>query len=440
MATVTFFLQSKKNPANIYVSFSAAAKQVFKRKTRETVKPEYFAKGTIKNISSETKFVLDELDESRNKLLELRSFILKQYRDRKSSEIIDGDWLTEIIEAFYNGGRKIEQLDNFNNYLDYYKNNILPFRTYKNKPISKKTIEKQEVIISKLKLFVNTLNKNVNVSDYGLTMGNDFVTYLRGEGLADNTVGKCLKYSKTIVKGAISLGIQIHPTLNDIRGFTVKTPTLILTDDELENIFKLKISTNDLEITRDWFIIGINLGQRGGDLFSMTKQMIVRDLQGRDYIDFTQQKVPVYAKVPIHKDVKKILSKYNGNFPPLYTKNIESQLALFNENLKTIAKVAKLDRLDFGHTYDVKTKRNVVGMYPIHKLIASHICRRQFSSTYYGKIPTPVIMSVTGHKTETEFLKYIGKGQNELSEKMFDYWDKMEIDKALADTGQIESH
>ena len=430
MATITYFLQSKKNPANIYISFSAGVKQVYKRKTRETVRPDYFAKGMIKNISSETAPVLKELADSKSKLLELKSYILKQYRDRQTTEVINGDWLSEIIEAYYNGGRKTEQLDFLKNYLVYYEENILPFRTYKNQPITKRTADKQKTVIQKLQGFLSTLNVNVRVSEYGVIMGNQFVTYMRENVTSnDNTVGKYLKYSKTIVQEAKTLGIETHPTLDSIKGFTTETPTVIFTDDELETVLKLNFLNERWEIARDWLIVGIYTGQRGTDLFSMTKAMIITDQKGRSFVDFTQQKVPVYAKIPVHNEVKRILKKYNGDFPPLYTENLESNKTMFNEHLKEICERAGIDRLDFGLQYDSDTKRNIPGKYPVHKLVSSHLCRRQFASMHYGKIPTPIIMSVTGHKTESEFLKYIGKGANELSERMFEYWDKMEDDK-----------
>jgi integrase len=344
--------------------------------------------------------------------------------------VINGDWLSEIIEAYYNGGRKTEQLDFLKNYLVYYEENILPFRTYKNQPITKRTADKQKTVIQKLQGFLSTLNVNVRVSEYGVIMGNQFVTYMRENVTSnDNTVGKYLKYSKTIVQEAKTLGIETHPTLDSIKGFTTETPTVIFTDDELETVLKLNFLNERWEIARDWLIVGIYTGQRGTDLFSMTKAMIITDQKGRSFVDFTQQKVPVYAKIPVHNEVKRILKKYNGDFPPLYTENLESNKTMFNEHLKEICERAGIDRLDFGLQYDRDTKRNIPGKYPVHKLVSSHLCRRQFASMHYGKIPTPIIMSVTGHKTESEFLKYIGKGANELSERMFEYWDKMEDDK-----------
>src|SRR5690606_279629 len=127
-----------------------------------------------------------------------------------------------------------EQLDFLKNYLVYYEENILPFRTYKNQPITKRTADKQKTVIQKLQGFLSTLNVNVRVSEYGVIMGNQFVTYMKENVTSnDNTVGKYLKYTKTIVQEAKTLGIETHPTLDSIKGFTTETPTVIFTDDEL---------------------------------------------------------------------------------------------------------------------------------------------------------------------------------------------------------------
>lgn len=445
MATINFFIRTTTANAPIYVLFSADRKTKFKRKTREIINPEYWSakpesKGFPKNIKAGTETTLKQIEDLKLKLKEIESFILEQYRKRDEAEIINGIWLDEILTAFYNGGRKLEQLDYLDNYLEYYKTKVLPFRKYKGSPISERTKQKQITIISKLKDFSQTLNKNVRVSDYGEAMGNEFVTYLRHvDGLSENTVGKYLKYSKTIIKGASKIEITTHATLDEIKGFTVDTPTVILTPDELETIQKLNFLNERWEITRDWLIIGIYTGQRAGDLFGMTVKKISKDVQGREYINLTQAKVKARVKIPVHGEVKKILEKYKNNFPPLYSDNLESNKTIFNTNLKAIAKRAGLNRPETGRVYDEVNKKYIFGTYPLHKLVSSHLCRRTFATMYYGIIPTPVIMAVTKHETETEFLKYIGKDGDELTSQMFDYWDKIETDKIETEKEKIKT-
>ena len=77
-----------------------------------------------------------------------------------------------------------------------------------------------------------------------------------------------------------------------------------------------------------------------------------------------------------------------------------------------------------GKKWNEETKRFDYGNYPLYEIISSHVCRRSFATHNYAKIPTPIIMAVTGHKTEKEFLNYIGKDYNDLSREMLTYWKK----------------
>lgn len=54
--------------------------------------------------------------------------------------------------------------------------------------------------------------------------------------------------------------------------------------------------------------------------------------------------------------------------------------------------------------------------------ISSHIGRRSFASNNYGKIPTPLLMIATGHKSELMFLKYIGKIDNQQTHALANYF------------------
>ncbi|MBM3455734.1 MAG: integrase, partial [Bacteroidetes bacterium] len=47
---------------------------------------------------------------------------------------------------------------------------------------------------------------------------------------------------------------------------------------------------------------------------------------------------------------------------------------------------------------------------------------RSFATNHFGKIPTPIIMAATGHKSESSFLKYIGKGRVEMVSMLAEYW------------------
>jgi hypothetical protein len=55
-------------------------------------------------------------------------------------------------------------------------------------------------------------------------------------------------------------------------------------------------------------------------------------------------------------------------------------------------------------------------------LVSSHIGRRSFATNNYGRIPTSLLINVTGHSTEGMFLEYIGKSNTEKAIQLAEYF------------------
>ena len=424
MATIKFSIQSKNTNAPIYARLSISANQYAKRKTRETINPENWnaKKGLPKNIISGTENTLKISEDLKQRLSEIETFILEQYRKRDETEIINGIWLEEILNAYYNGGRKIVQLDYLDNYLEYYKTDVLPFRTNRGKRIADATTKKQITIINKINEFAKAGNRRLKVSDWDVSVSNKFEQFLDSQGIAKGTIGRYIKYPKTIINHAKTLNIEVSKNIDEIKGYTTETPTIFLTEKELQAIQKITFLEPQLETAKDWLVIGFYTGQRASDLLQMNPKMFT-NIDGNTFINLHQQKTKNGVLIPIHNEVKKIIEKRNGQFPPIFSANIESAKTIFNNHLRTVAKKANITRLDFGKKYDETTKRFVYGQYPLCEIISSHVCRRSFATHNYIKVPTPIIMAVTGHKTEKEFLNYIGKDFNDQSKEILQYWN-----------------
>ena len=423
MATLKFRLNSKKENAPIYCYFSIGRGQFYQRKTRETINPEHWntKKGEPKNIQSGTKELLNDLQTLKQKLSDIESYVLKQYKDRKDHEIINGVWLDEVLEAFYSGGRRIEKLDYLDVYLEHYKTEILPYRKYRGKKITPNTIKKHETLINKLQEFIKSENRKIKVSDYGVELSNRFEKYLENEGLSKITIGRYIKFPKTSITQSASLGLETNKTLSEIEGYTDNTPTVYITEPELKQIQNTIFLNKNLETAKDWLIIGFYTGQRASDLLQMNKEQITT-IDGNLFVNLTQRKTKTPVLIPLHDEVKKILDKRNGDFPPKFSDNLESAKTFFNKYLRVITKQANIDRLEYGKKWNEETKRYDYDKYPIHEIISSHVCRRSFATHNYAKIPTPIIMAIPGHKTAKEFLNYIGQDFNDLSMQMLDYW------------------
>lgn len=443
MATIKFLIQSQNDFAPIYVRLSIDKYTSLKRKTRETVNPKYWdtKKGSTKNIDklAVSKDERKRLSDTKTKLEELTTYIQEQFSNRKDTEIINGIWLDEIINAYYSGGRRLELLDNLNTFLDYFERKILPYKSNAKtgEPLSEKTQGKYKDIIRHLKGFMQKENLNLKVSDYNKHISDRFQDYLKNVlKHSAVSIGREIIIPKTILKDAKRLNIKVDELLYlEVKGSSPQTPCPILIIDKERGIDELQpikdlIFINDrLELARDWMIIGIHTGQRVTDLFNLNTKMIITK-NGRKYIALGQDKTGAKVEIPINKDVLQILDKYNGNFPPPFVPNADSNTTLFLQYIKKICKLANLDRLDYGKKWiadkDGKNGRFVYGQYPIYDLFNAHSLRRTFATMYYGYLPTSVIISVTGHSTERQLLIYINKKGDELSHKFYDLWERWE--------------
>jgi hypothetical protein len=76
-------------------------------------------------------------------------------------------------------------------------------------------------------------------------------------------------------------------------------------------------------------------------------------------------------------------------------------------------------------------------VYAKNEVVSSPICRRSFATNYYGRIPTPVLMGITGHGTERMFLSYIGKTTYDNAHQMIEYFRKLKPVEKTTPTMEI---
>lgn len=261
-----------------------------------------------------------------------------------------------------------------------------------------------------------TLNKKVILlDDCDKEFFNSFEEFLYCEKkLMKSTIIRVIKNLKTILYDAQKNGYKINPQFNISQKKSKEGDVIYLTLEELDVIRSFEIQDRTLDITRDWLIVGSFTGQRVSDFMRFNNDCIRtykdQDENKYDIIEITQIKVKKMVSIPIHPYVKEIIFKYNG-FPPLFTKNFHSNSTIFNLKLKELIELIGIKRMVNAKEFDVIEKRNFIRKISIHKAISSHVCRRSFASNFYGdpKFPTPLIMSITGHRYENTFLEYIGK-------------------------------
>jgi len=407
MATVQYRLRSAANKnVSIKVRVSMGRGNDIELSSGFTINPKDWSKDTNypKQNNTENKLII-------NNLKKLESFIFENLNNDLGNHIlIDSFWLkTKIIECFnrvvlndnrllvthiafiienantrkvrVNGGFKIGiSKSTIKNY-SLFKNIILDFQSYTKKQIQ--FVEVNKPLVDK---FTNWL---VNTKNY-----------------STNYAGKQLEILKTVCIDAEKNEIKINPYSKSIQHFRESDEdryiqTLSL--EELEQIRNAKIELKHLQNARNWLLIGCEIGQRGGDLLNITNENI--RFKGESvYLDVIQQKTN--KSVTIGIIAPHVIDIIENNFP------IKTSHNILNVNIRKVCEVAKISELVQGTKLDPITNRKKLGFYPKHELIASHCFRRSFCTNYYKKIPTAVLIGISGHSKESLFLTYINKRED----------------------------
>lgn len=422
MAVIKFFVRGKSNPAKITARFIENGNNHFARTIPVFINPAFFNNnsGRVRNIAHHT-----EKDEIQNTLNDFNVYVLKEYtKANNAGYIVNSDWLEKCINQFF---QIVEQTDLnlLSNYSDFYIKKLQLKRNDKTGGLgsSKATVSKYATIKNKILSFEKHTGKRYQLTDVNTAFRNEFLTYLLDvEQLSRNTSGRYLGFLKTVVLDAKKEGYKVSPQLSQFKAFKVKVKSIYLSIDELETIEATRFKDDSLNIARDWLLIGCYIGQRAGDLLRLTKDNLT-NIGGLECIELEQQKTKKRVLIPLHQKVKDILQSRNGNFPPSYGKTAQSAITIFNRKIKQVCLKSGLTTPTTGAKVNPDTNRKEKGQFPKWQLVTSHICRRSFASNNYGKIPTPVLMQITAHATETQFLEYIGKTSLDYAEQLAKYWE-----------------
>jgi integrase len=259
-------------------------------------------------------------------------------------------------------------------------------------------------VIEEFEAYRNTIIY-INGIDHGLV--HSFQEWLLVvKNYSVNSAGLQLKLLKMVCKDAERKGVNVHSYTRHIESFTQRSKDRILQTlsfDEIHRIKALHGLPSTIENTRRWMLIGLFIGQRVSDLLSL-KPSQVRQAEVGVYVDLLQQKTDKHVTVGIvDKEVINILANY---FPYTITQQ------QFNRQLKTICQLAGITQMVKGYKICEVSKRRKLGVYPKYSIISSHDLRRSFATNYFGRIPTPILMQITGHSKESTFLSYIGAQVN----------------------------
>lgn len=390
-----------------------------------------------KNQKVKNKVEAMDKDFINDKLLTLNIFVVGQFNiDYNDGEVITADWLKNTVNNYFKRPSDLKPEKVF--FVDWIKSFVetAPKRLHKGNNLSETTIKKYNTTLNNLINYEAFKGVRLRFEDITLNFYFDFVDYCRNTlKLGINTIGTRIKAVKFFCRQIDLEGLPIsqqykHP---EFVAQEEKAEDIYLTTAEIQTIFNYDFSgTPYLDNARDLLIIGLNTGLRISDFMRLDLSHIKADT-----IRIKAQKTGKIAEIPINEQIERTLIKNGGKLP----RSISEQK--FNEYLKEIGEKVGFSEMVHGAKMDCinedeakakgvkKLFRKVSGTFPKYELMTSHICRRSFATNLYGQIPTPVIMAITGHATETQFLTYIKKTAAENAEVLRNFYKRKAAENGL---------
>ena len=213
-----------------------------------------------------------------------------------------------------------------------------------------------------------------------------------------NSIGKFIKNIKVFMRHAFENNVTTNNSAfkKDFKTLRADANTIYLTESELDALYALALPPNQAEV-RDCFLISCYTGLRYSDISRLSTKHINLE---KNTITIVTYKTHNQVIIPIHKRVKEILACY-ANRPPQPQCNQST-----NRMLKKLCEQADITELisyseTVGGVHKEQTFRKC-------DRVTTHTARRSFATNAYKRnVPTLAIMAITGHKTESSFMKYI---------------------------------
>lgn len=256
-----------------------------------------------------------------------------------------------------------------------------------------------------LKAYAKDRNRVVDFDDINFDFLSDFEKFLyeKPREYSANTANKRLSNLKQFLNAATDRGFNLNLTYKNPK-FTIKkveVNDIYLTESEVKAIYDLDLTDKPkgYQVVRDLFIIGCCTGLRFSD-WHKVRQDQIQTTNGIEVIRVITEKTGTPIACPLHRYVKEILTRHGDKLPKPLT---NQKTNLYLKELGSMARINQNIILPSN-----KAGKRVDTEQPKYDHIGSHTARRTFATNaYLAGIDSLLIMSITGHSTDREFLKYI---------------------------------
>ncbi len=275
--------------------------------------------------------------------------------------------------------------------------------------------------------------------DINEALADRYISYLENVGYMKYTLDKHISLFKTIVGVAERQGLHN----NHLAGSYLKSPQIreedkakeiYLTKDELSALYDMPLSGFEEQV-RDVFLIGCFTALRYSDYSRIKRENIGFTHNGTKVIRIKQDKTAGTVVIPILDErLEALLKKYDYNVPEVLDQCLNRTIKEICKRLSvTVPSLGKKERTVLTlkeRRAEVEARKKGVELYeydeqgfpirPRWVLVASHTARRSCITNMYlsKKFSVQQMMSVSGHKTETMFYKYVKLSLDEYADSV----------------------
>jgi integrase len=231
------------------------------------------------------------------------------------------------------------------------------------------------------------------------------------KGFKVSTAGKIIKQLRIFIRNRVKKNIIPTINLEDFKVLDEQSDAIYLTYGEIESITFLDLSKKPfLEKYRDLLVLGCLTGLRFSD-FSKIQASDIRD----SMLYKKQKKSNHWVVIPLRSGAEKILKdNFKKQVPSVHDVD-------FNRYIKIIGQLAGINTpVSFSYK---RANKKIEVRKPKHDWITSHTCRRSFcTNEFLAGTPVELIMKISGHKSLTDFYRYIKISPEEAAEKIKRIW------------------
>lgn len=291
--------------------------------------------------------------------------------------------------------------------------------TETNRPVSSPNTTKGRItVLNFLKDFAEHRGTQIILDN----INNQFYEELREfafevKGVRNNYFSKIVSIIKRFMSWAEERNYHTNTQYSKFKAPEEEIEVIFLNTEELMTLYNFEFKSERLSKVRDFYCFGCFTGLRFSDIQNLKPSNIYED-----YIKLNIKKTKQTDHViPLNKFSQGILDKYKDTpFEPV--PSISSQK--LNKYIKECCKEIGLDT-PVTITRYVGCRREDVTL-PKYELITSHTARKTFAtvSLILG-MSERFVKSVTGHKRDASFNRYVKIAEQEIKKQMENTWDKL---------------